>query len=228
MKRPILLFFCMLHTLLYAQETDQRLMNPEKEAFAEQLVQLAWENDPATEIVRRNVDLAEYNVKLSSIEWMSLVSFTGNLNEFNLDPNRDIYNRSQFLPRYNVAANLSLGTLFTIPYNTRRSKEELKIAHSQVEERRHFIRAEVMRLYTNYLLQEKIYTIQVQMAVDREDKQRVTEQAFRNGDITFESYSEARSAQNQASIAFFQAEVSYFTAKVALEELIGVKLEEVE
>lgn len=228
MKNTIWILLFLIGSMVKGQNRVTDTADSGSGSFAEKLVTLAWENNPGHEVVRRNVNVAEYNVKLSGLEWLNIVSFSGNLNEFNINPGQDMYNRSQFLPRYNVAANLSLGMLFTIPTNTKRSREELMITRSVVENHRLTLEAEVLRLYNNYLMQESIHNLQSEMAMDAENNLKLGEQKFKNGEMSFDQYSELRTSYRQARISFFQAEASYKNAKVSLEEFIGMKLEEVQ
>lgn len=227
MRNIALILAYLISSAISAQDSTDRV-GYDSENFVEKLVLLAWENDPESEVVRRNVNVAKYDVKLSGLEWLNLVSATGNLNEFNLDPQSDFNNRSQFFPRYNVSASISLGMLFTIPYSTRRSREELMIAESQVEKQRNILEAEVKRLYNSLMMEEKIFKLQAEMALDAENKLGLSEEKFRAGEITFEGYSEMRNSYSQSKISLYQAEASFKNAKITLEEIIGVKLEEVE
>lgn len=201
--------------------------NKPTDDFAEKLVRLAWINDPESEIARRNVTLAEYDVKLAGVDWLNIISFQGNLNEFNINPTRDVNNRSQFFPRYNVGARITMGMLFTIPINTKKSKEQWSVAEAMLNDQKLALRSNVLQLYNNYLMMEKIYKVQSELAMSAESAHQVGEDKFKEGSISFEEYATTKSSYNQAQVTFYQAEAAYKNAKILLEEVIGVKLEDV-
>ena len=110
MKRvfsAIVILTLILSNSSLAQQIDyNKIVLPEsiKTAdFKEKLVQLAWLNHPDNISARNQVEVAEYNLKISRRYWLDGFKVQGNLNEFNIDPERDIANRSQFLPRYNLS-----------------------------------------------------------------------------------------------------------------------------
>lgn len=195
--------------------------------FAEKLVRLAWANDPESAGVRASERAAVYNVKLAGAEWLNTIVIQGNLNEFNINPEEDIFNRSQFLPRYNFGVRLTLGTFLTIPYQTRLRRQELEVARSAVNDRMLAIRASVLRLYNNYLMQQELYTLQAEMSSIAENTYRLAEQKFRSAEISYEEYTLARTAYNEARVLFLQTQSSFRNSKIDLEEMIGIPLEDV-
>lgn len=195
--------------------------------FAEKLVQLAWRNHPDNEMFRRQVDVAGYDLKKSTAEWGDVVRFTGNVNEFVLNPGSDIYSRALFFPKYNISASVSLGMFFTVPYNIRQNKERLMIAQTQVNSKKLMVRNQVLKAYNEYLMREKIFKIQSQLALDNETSHKLVEQRFKNGEITFQDYSTSITTYSTVTLAQIQAEKDFRNAKLDLEQLIGMKLEDV-
>lgn len=224
MKQILLIISCFGGMALQAQVIEKSNLT-DKDYFARKLVELAWENDPHSKAVRQNVILAEYDVKLSKMEWLNTVTVSGNLNEFNIDPSNDVNDRSSFYPKYNVGARISLGMFFTIPYTTQKNRQQMLISETMVEERKVALEAEVLRRYNDYLMYEKMYRLKAEMVMDAENKFQVSEEKFRSGEIPFEEYSNMRSGVNTAQLSLYETEAAYENAKVSLEELIGVKLE---
>lgn len=223
--------FCLATGHSRAQKVDYNaIIKPNSASqleFEEKLVRLAWNNDPESEGIRRYVDVAQQNHNIAAIDWLNIISLQGNLNEFNINSDRDVFGRSAFFPRYNVGARINLGQLFTIPFNTQRSRQEVLIAEAAVNDRKLALRTLVLKLYNNLLMQEKIYRLQSQLTLDVENAHNLAELRFKNGEITFDEYTVTRSSYNQAQISLFTAETAYKNAKLDLEELIGVRLEEV-
>jgi outer membrane protein TolC len=226
-----IIFFLMISTAAFSQNVDyNKIILPEAVRttdFAEKLVQLAWKNNPTNEMYRREVDVANYEVKKSSAQWGEIVSVQTNLNEFVLNPGADIYSRALFFPKYNLRGSISLGMLFTIPYTVKQNKERVLIAQSQVNSQKLLVRNNVLKAYNEYLMREQMFKIQSQLSLDSETSRKLLEQKFRNGEITFDVYSQSLNSFSATSLAQLQAERDYKNAKLDLEQLIGMKLEDV-
>jgi outer membrane protein TolC len=195
--------------------------------FAEKLVQLAWRNHPTNEVFRREVNVAEYETKKSAAQWADAIHVQGNVNQFVLNPGSDVFSRAPFYPKYNVHADVSLSWLFTIPYNTKQSRERTVIAQAQVNAQKLLVRNSVLKAYNEYLMREKVYKIQTQLAMDNETSHKLVEQKFKNGEITFETYSASLTTFSTTTLAQLESERDFKNAKLDLEQLIGARLEDV-
>lgn len=233
MKKIIL--FLIISVPAFAQNVDyNKIILPEytkSPDFAEKLVQLAWKNHPGNEMMRREVTVAEQAVKVSSAQWLDIFSVRGNLNEFTLNQtmsNNDIYyGRSTMFPRYNFGATISLGQFISIPANTRMSKERAKIAQANVNNQKLVVRNTVMKAYNEYVLREKIYKVQSQLLMDNETSHKLIEQRFKNGETNFETYSLSLNNYSNVTVGHLESERNYKNAKLDLEQLIGMRLEDV-
>jgi outer membrane protein TolC len=132
-----------------------------------------------------------------------------------------------FYPKYNVRAEISLGMFFTIPYNVRQNRERLVIAQSNVNAQKLEVRNKVLRAYNEYVMREKMYKIQSQLALDNETSHKLVEQKFKSGEITFETYSMSLSTFSATTLAQLEAEKEFRNSKLDIEQLIGMKLEDV-
>lgn len=229
MKLVILLL--LISAPLLGQNVDyNKIVLPESSqssSFEERLVQLAWRNYPGNEALRRQVNIAAYDVKQSNASWLENIRVTGNLNEFTIDKTSDPLGRAAFYPKYNISATISLGTFFTTPYTIKKSKEALVISQANVNAQKLTVRNAVLKLYNEYLMRERVYKLQSQALLDNETSHKLTEQRFRRGEITFEAYSMSLTAYNEIMIAQLQAERDYKNAKLDLEQWIGMRLEDV-
>jgi outer membrane protein TolC len=229
MKNLILLLF--ISTAAIGQNVDyNKIILPsgvQTSDFAEKLVQIAWRNHPSNEVFRREVNVQGYEVKKSSVQWLDIIHVQGNLNQFVLNPESDIYSRAAFFPKYNVHGDMSLAALFTIPYNTKQNKERVIIAQSQVNAQKLLVRNTVLKAYNEYLLREKIYKIQTQLALDNETSHKLVEQKFKSGEITFETYSMSLTTFSTTTLAQLESERDFKNSKLDLEQLIGMRLEDV-
>jgi outer membrane protein TolC len=226
-----IIFLLMISAPLFGQNVDyNKVILPEytkSPDFAEKLVQLAWRNHPTNEVFRREVNVASGAVKQSSAMWLDVISFTGNLNEFTINPESDPFGRAAFYPRYNIRATLSLGQLLSIPATNKINKERVVIAQANLNTQKLTVRNSVMKAYNEYLLQEKIYKVKSQLLLDNETSHKLIEQRFKNGETNFETYSISLSNYSNMSVGQLEAERNYKNAKLDLEQLIGMRLEDV-
>jgi outer membrane protein TolC len=226
-----IIFFLVISVPVLGQNVDyNKIILPDhaKTAdFGEKLVQIAWRNHPGNEPFRREVDIAEATVRQSSAAWLDIVSIAGNLNEFTINPAADIGGRSAFWPKYNIRANISLGQLFTIPSTTRVNRHRLMIAQANVNTQKLTVRNAVLKAYNEYVLREKMYKVQSQLLLDNETSHKLIEQRFKNGETNFETYSQSLSSYTTMTVGQLEAERNYKNAKLDLEQLIGMRLEDV-
>lgn len=216
---------------LLGQNVDyNKIIPPESSQtvdFEEKLVQLAWRNHPTNEAVRREVNIAAYNLKQSNTSWLDNIRITGNLNEFTINKAADPFGRAAFFPKYNISASVTLGTFFNVPYTIRRNKEALVITQANVNAQKLMVRNNVLKLYNEFLMRERIYKLQSQSLLDNETSHKLAEQRFRRGEIDFETYSVSVASYNDVMVAQLQAERDYKNAKLDLEQWIGMRLEDV-
>jgi outer membrane protein TolC len=228
MKKVILfLFIC---GSAVAQNIDyNKVILPEHASmdYVEKLVQLAWKNHPDNEILRREQNVAEYDVAASASQWLDIFRFTGNMNEFTVNPEMDIYGRAAFYPRYNISATISLGQFLSIPYSTKKNREKVAIANAVLNSKKLDTRNLVIKAYNEYVLREKVYKVQTQLKSDNETSHKLIEQRFKNGETTFETYSLSLNNYSTVTIAHLEAETAFKNAKADLERLIGVRLEDI-
>ena len=112
------------------------------------------------------MNIADYTVKQSHASWLENVRITGNLNEFTINKASDPFGRAAFFPKYNISASISLGTFFTTPYTIKKSKEAKVIAQANVNAQKLAVRNEVLKLYNEYLMRERIFKLQTQALLD--------------------------------------------------------------
>ncbi len=229
MKKIILLL--LISSPLAAQNVDyNKVILPEGSqttAFEEKLVQLAWRNHPDNEVLRREVDIASYNVKQSNVSWLDNIRISGNLNEFTINKAADPFGRAAFFPKYNIGATISLGAFFSTPYTIKKNRELLGISQANVNSQKLLVRNTVLKLYNDYKMLERVYELQSQALLDTETAHKLAEQRFRRGEIDFETYSTSLAAYNEVTIAQLAAERDYKNAKLDLEQWVGMRLEDV-
>jgi outer membrane protein TolC len=197
--------------------------------FVEKLVRLAWANNPANDMLRHQVRAAEYGEKVAKRNFLNQLSATGNINEFNLNPQVDAAGAPvpNFFPRYNFAATLNLGNFFIDPIKAKRAKEETAIAVANLSSRKLTLRAEVLRRYQVYLTSKELLKVQVEALEDASNLFSTSEQKFKNGEATIVDFNNALEILNTRKTQKITAEREFNISKIDIEELTGVKLEDV-
>lgn len=221
----------LLPGILAAQKVDYNTIilpsNAQDISFEEKLVRLAWNNSPNTQILNHQSNIARYDVKLANRQWLSQVSAAGNINEYTINPPAN-QTFPLFYPRYNFSAMLSLSNIFGDPLKSKRAKEEVQIAAQNINSEKLRVRAEVLRRYQVYLTSIELLKIQTEIASDASNTYDLTKGKFEKGTVTIEQYNlilDNKNAQNSKRVV---AQSNVNIAIIDLEELIGVKLEDVQ
>jgi outer membrane protein TolC len=195
--------------------------------LGEKLVQLAWKNHPTNEILRRQVNIARYETNRTTADWLDVLMVQGNINEFNIDKPETTQNVPQFWPRYNFGLRLPLGIFVNTSIDSKQNRQRLVIAESEINAQKLEVRRIVLKAYNDYLWREKVLKLQSEQFSDIESNFKLVERRYANGEITFDQYSVSQTNLNRASIQFLEADRDFKNAKLDLEQLIGVRLEDV-
>ena len=214
----------------YAQSVDyDKIIIPDNiytEDFSEKLVRLAWKNYPTNEIAQREVTISEKELVQAKWSWFDNISAQGKLNEFTMNPGEN--DRALFYPRYNFSARLTIGMFADIPAEVKKKREEVSIAKARLDQQKLDLRAEVLRRYHEYLMHEKLVETQIKNAEDAFASYSLAEQRFKNGQIALDEYNAQLQMYNGEQVLRIQAETRFNLARIDLEQLIGVKLTEVQ
>ena len=230
---------------LSAQQTDfDAIVQPidvKARDFSEYLVQLAWMNQPVGEIVQQEVKNAQDKAKNVKKEWMRDIQGTFNLNEGNLrsqglttvrDSAGNIISQTSsgnvFFPRYNFGINLNLYSALTQKNKNQIAKRDIKIAENHVNGQKLAIRAETLQRYAKFKLAKEILKTRTSVEQEVYANYILIKQLYNTDEKTFEDYTLASSAYFQAQEARIQAQAEIDIARFALEEMIGLKWEQVQ
>jgi outer membrane protein TolC len=224
------LILCFIATALFAQQTDfATVIQPvETKArdFQEYLVQLAWLNRPESSIAEAEVRNARDDAKNTNKEWMRDVQATFNLNEANLR-NKDT-SGSVFFPRYNFGLNLNLYNILTQGTKNKISRREIEVAEHRVNQRKLEIRSETLARYAGFKLAKEILKTRSLVEQESQNNYILMQQLYRTDEKTFDEYATASSAYFQAQEARIRADSEVQVAKFRLEEMIGLRWEQVQ
>ncbi len=199
-------------------------------SYEERLVQLAWQNNPASEIAKSDALAAEQDVKALGSQWLRQIGITANLNKYSLEEinnNPSANEVFNFYPAYNVFLTLPLSTFFEGPHLKKAAQNRLNASEERINQLKLNLRAEVLKRYNDYKMNEEIRNIRKEALADEESNYLAIEEKFKNGTATVESYQLSLKSRNELRIQAVEAENMLTKSKLDLEALIGVKLEEV-
>ncbi|MBK8192920.1 MAG: TolC family protein [Lewinellaceae bacterium] len=219
-----------LNSMLHAQQTDFDFVVQAVEAkardFSEYLVQLAWLNSPESAFAQDEVKVAQDEAKNTRKEWMRDVQATFNLNEANLRGVDSLGN--VFFPRYNFGVSVNLFNIVSQGSKNKISKREIKIAEHKVNQRKLAIRAETLSRYASFKLAREIVKTRTLMEQEVYTNFVLVQQLYKTDEKTFEEYIASSSAYYQAQEARMKAENDVLLAKYQIEEIIGLKWDQVQ
>lgn len=223
--------FVMISNAIFCQAIDyNKIILPDNVGnieFEEKLVQLAWKNHPANKQLYNQLSASQYETKIASAEWLNTIRLSGNLNEFNIPGASDVNGRSQFFPRYNIGAMIPLGIFKSTPNQVKHNRELEQVAMHNINSQKLAVRADVLKTYNEFLMYKEIFTLRSQELEQATASFVLLEQRFKAGEEQYEKYNQGLTLLNRVKIDRVQAQTTYLNSKLALEEFIGVKLEDV-
>jgi outer membrane protein TolC len=218
---------------ILAQDVDYNTIilpgNATNMSIEEKLVQLAWKNDPNNTQIVKQVAVAEYSMKQAQWNWLDYFSVRGNLNEFTIDPNRFEQDGRQpnFYPRYNFGVAFTLGSFGVNALEVKKRRVQTSMAEDAVKARKLAVRADILTRYARYQLAEKQYKIQKETTDQSDVNYKYVEQRFKDGQEDLQTYNNLLERNTNQQLRLAEVEAELKTAKLAVEQLIGTKLENV-
>ncbi len=233
-KKTIALMVVLIPVLGMAQDVDyDKIILPDgvyTDLFEEKLVRLAWKNNPASHMVQDEVMSSTYDLQAVSARWTGLLGAQGNLNEFTIKkftggdsstPN------NLFYPRYNFSLNLPLSTFFELPKLKKSARAKVKLSKDKVNQLKLELRGRILRLYSDYRRNEQIRNLRKEALAAEDYNFILIEGKFKKGDASYDEYTRVQRSRSDLGIQVVIAESDYAKSKFDIEELIGVKLEQV-
>jgi len=216
--------------IILPQQADSQIVSAMGlSPYEEKLVQLAWQNYPASEIYTSKVNIAQKKVSLQRFSWTEDIKASFNFNQRNIASGlgtKDELNNNYY-PWYNFGVGFSLGTFVHTPLKTSIAKEELNIANAYLNQQKLSIRAEVLKRYKEYQLMVELLKIRTQAQDDAYATHQLITRDFEKGAATLEEFINSAAAYNTAVESKLISNKNVLESKISLEELIGVKLGEV-
>jgi outer membrane protein TolC len=243
MKRNTLVLFCaiLLGGTAFAQlpKTDYNkiIKTGSADNEAERLVQIAWQNSPDNEITRQQVIISKENEKYVRKSWLNDMQAVANFNEYTTGIAQQ-YNQvtqkyenrfgNQFLPFLNVGIGFRFGTPSKIKYESKKAQAETNIGEQKINDVKIKLRAKVLKAYANYKAAKEHLALQTENTEDASARYKLAEQRFKDGKMTLDDLNKITDYYNAEKSRQIDAENKFALAKIDLEELLGVTLEEAE
>lgn len=192
----------------------------------ESYVQLAKDNYYKSKILKVEEERSKSEVGAAQISYLDFVDVSyyyrpSDRTALNPD-NPFVFNGFQ------IGVSFSPGSFFQKPFEVKQAKAEYEIAKLQRLDYERILENEVKSRYYDYIYSLKELKVKTEEAQANKALFEDTRLKFERGEADLQSYSGARSNMSVASTALAQVEVSFLKAKDALEEIIGMKLTEVQ
>lgn len=230
MKRAIYLFILFPLASL-AQSVDyNKIIVPDQVpeiSFEERLVQLAWKNHPTSKIVVQRVEQAQALKAKTSWSWLDNFYVQANVNEFTGNTEADGWGRA-FYPKYNLGVKLPIGTFVNTPLASKAAKDQVLINEFDVNARKLAVRRDVLQTIEKLRERFKIIKLRERIKEDYLLMFQDAEKKFKEGKITLEFYRGTIQAYSLQEEEIIQAQSLFNQERIALEELVGVELKDIE
>ncbi|MFT3825509.1 MAG: TolC family protein [Chitinophagaceae bacterium] len=191
----------------------------------EKLVLLAMQN-PSFEVADRKVNIGQYQLNRAKGAWLGILSASGNLNELSIRGNNGS-NGNLYFPRYNFSLNLPLDFFSAKKNEVKIARENLYIAKAEKNAEFRAIRREVLSKYEDYLMHKEKLELQSRRTQTEYTKYKIAEKDFEDNQIEAEEFNRAESNYLEQQMTKSEMQRNYNVAKLELEEMIGMTIEEV-
>lgn len=233
-KKVLLVVFSIIPIALFAQQNVQPSQGgmiygvyvPQDDPVAKQLVLLALENADA-KTAELEVESANEQLKLAKTEWWNNVALSGNINEYSINPPPKSSGFYPYYPRYNFGGTIPLGIFTTHAHKVRQARKELEIAQMAKISKYEEIKTQVLSRYQDYLMYKQQLNIETTIVENLYNTYLQAEQKFRNGQISVDEYNSAMQSYNGELSKKIALQRDFNVAKLEIERLIGVPLENV-
>jgi outer membrane protein TolC len=231
MKKIIPYLFVLIPVCSLAQSVDyNKIIVPDQVpsiSFEERLVQLAWKNHPTNKAAMQKVEVAQALKAKASWAWLDNFFIQANVNEFTGNSDVDAWGRA-FYPNYNLGVKLPLGAFVHTPLNSTAAKGQVLISEFEVNAKKLEVRRDVLQAVEKLRERFKVIKLRERIKEDYLLMFQDAEKKFKEGKITLEFYRGTIQAYSVQEEEIIQAQSLFNQERIALEELVGVELKDVE
>lgn len=226
MKKNIVTFVLLFAPVVFLQAQVTTPPNKTTPDIRERLVELAL-NNPAVKIKDSEKTKTVTELNKAGANWLNYVTASANFNEITLRLRDNGNNNQLYYPLWNVGVNVPIGSLFQRGGDVKIARKNVDIAMEQQELMRRQIKALVLAKYEDYLKTQKLLEIQREALDEDQTAFEQAEAKIATASISYNEYSNAsrRFKDSQAQKIMLERDLS--VTKLEIEEIIGVKLEDV-
>lgn len=220
-----ILFFCSINA--HSQTVMDSLANlglTMDEGTGKALAEFATKS-PAMVLANKNVEASAYDWKLTHYSWLNSLRASFNLNELNIKKS-SVPGRNVFYPRYNFNLLLPIGMFFTNGKETKKAKAQYEGILAQKDLLLSDQKEQIEISYQEYQMQRILLSLQEIVVQDEVINYTQTEEKFSNGTVTLDIFSAASKRYNAELARRIALIHDRNVAKIRLEKLLGVKLED--
>lgn len=201
---------------------DPTLPGSQSPEIVQRLKELAWENHESRQVSELQLQMAQQEIKNRRWEWLDALSLT-----YNYSPDFLFQEDAGRSSRLGLGVVVRLGNLAQVPGRVRMAKLERAVATSEIEIQRKDIQNQVIQRYAFYLESMERYELFVESVENTYSTVESARQRFQRGDMDVDELQRAEDYLTGRRQQLIQARTDFFKARVDVEELIGVPLEQV-
>lgn len=194
----------------------------------ERLVNLALQN-PNYEVLDHASRAAYYQIKLARVQYLNMFAAAGNINEYSIHtPKVNGVAIPNYYPKYNFAVTIPFGIFSQVTNTTKVAKENYAATLATKNAKALEIKADVLTRYENYLLAKQLLDLQTRMTQAEYSAYKRAESDFQENLIKLEQVESAQRTYVQEQVKGLNLQRDVNITKIALEMIIGVRIEDVE
>lgn len=216
---------CFIVLALGKVQAQNTMLTEVSYPYLEKLIQLAKENYPKMKSFEKEIALKETNVKKAKASYLDVFNFAYMKS---VNPAQTPHTQTYLLNGYQYGINLNFGSILQKPTNVKAAKQELEISYLERKEYNLLLENTVKERYYTYVKELTSLKLSMKAAQDSENMLKLITNKFEKGEERFESYNEALKTYSNLVQDRISAESTMLIAKANLEQIIGLKLEEVE
>ena len=217
---------------------------PKPTTFEEYLVLLAWQNSPELEGQKYDIDARKEEISLAKKEWTRNIQAGLNMNDvsfpyFLVNTLKTEYFFGQKIdltkvpqvatyPLWNIGVGVNFGDLIVRKNKVRFAENRKKMSEAEMNFKKQKLRGEVLKRYQDYISTFEILKVRLQALDAAEANKTQISNLFSINKAKFEDYNTANKAYFDALEGKVRTEAEIKIKRIALEELLGVRWEQVE
>lgn len=230
MKRLFLGMLLFVSLAASAQSLSDQLRNPGfslQDSIADKLATMVTKTG-YDKYYDKEIEGNLYELRRNKATWLNSFIVSGNLNEANLQNNNSTSadGTNLFFPRYNFGFQLPLGAIFTRGGDVRmaRAKYEQSKVNKDIEIGK--LKEAIKMQYQEYSANKLLLELQQQVLQDESVLLEQITQKFDNNEVALEVFTNASKRYNTELARKVELLRDVNSAKIKLETLIGMRLED--